>query len=1393
MTPRLRAALFTLVVLLAVMVVSGVVVGVRVPAFAVQSPVQPPARAAQQPPPTAAPTTTPEPLDPAAQRLLQAAAQSEGVSADSLVVGYQSEVALPLTGVSFTYGKVLNRATGESFEVALAPDGTAVDAQEARAREREAYQAAYGKLHPSLAQHLQELAPQDMVQVSIWLDMGGRDASIERIAPEQARTMGAEALDQREAEGRARAAQVHQEVERPLLEVLPTLGARTLGAADTAPLVFAELPAQAVQQLADLPYVDTIDLLVEGGPEEDAGGEKGTGGPELSTAAPASKSNIVNNRGINGAGVTAAVIEGDSIEFANPYLVDGTCGPNASCPCIQEHPTSVGGIMSSTHSAYTGVAPGIGSSLLSGNGETDCLTDWTLAEHQSATNWALGQVARVLNNSYYIETDGVMHNSDRWMDYVFRGYGVLEVKSAGNLGETTANISSPGLGYNTLTVGMVEDKNTITWDDDTMGEISSWKEPAGREKPEVSAVGCGEWVTGSGGLPGIISTGRYSPWVYDQGCGTSYAAPIVTGAGALLIQRNSGLTNWPEPQKAILIATALHNIEGDAGISEIDGAGAVDLAAADTVAANGWWDGRYLTGDSFDAGGDLTVMTIDLYAGERVRVALAYDSNPWGDYTSDPLEGDLDLYLYNPDGSFAAGSFGVDSWEIIDYTAAATGTYTVRIKNFGGSLLSSEGTYAGVAVWPGHYVLTPYEAQTRDAPPGAWNQDSGDDYRFTHPGPWGWNAVGLRSPGTGDYDIFLFNNSVYGDPADHAWLEDSKLGGNGLMDIVVVDGNHAPLGDYYTTVSTYSGSGDYQIEHATHTLDLQSGTYGPYSADGDTLRVWDMYMGSGWTEYVCVVPSGGTADLGVLLFDSDGGVSSSWYQGRSQAVAGADANGAGGKEYLVYTSTDEDWKGVVVYNWGGSSSYNVTVSASPIPACAPTATPTPNLTATATPTRTFTATPTRTFTATPTRTFTPTATRTSTPTPSITPTPTPAGCTTYTSTDVPKSIPDQTTITSTLNVGDWLTLTDVNVGPLNIAHTWDSDLDVFLISPLGTRVELFTDVGSNGANFTDTVLDDECATSIASGTAPFTGCYQPEGSLSAVDGQSSNGVWTLEVTDDMPPDPGTLQSWQLELCRACTGPDPDGDCRPDSEDNCPLVYNPGQENTDAAIDNGPGVPGDDTTVPNGVADKLGDACEEDGDTDNDGLPDKEDTNPLGKEGICEAFAGADDGHPNPAGGDVTNDDNHNGDPAPATGADASDNGPSWDTDNDGAPDGVECTLGHNPRDRKDRPTMKECGGTRDTDGDGLLDAWETCGWGTDPTVVDTDGDTRGDCKEVADVDGNGLVDFVGDTMDYAQAVLLPPASFGETMDFDIDKNGAVDFVGDVMQEAQFALIKGQCN
>ena len=125
------------------------------------------------------------------------------------------------------------------------------------------------------------------------------------------------------------------------------------------------------------------------------------------------------------------------------------------------------------------------------------------------------------------------------------------------------------------------------------------------------------------------------------------------------------------------------------------------------------------------------------------------------------------------------------------------------------------------------------------------------------------------------------------------------------------------------------------------------------------------------------------------------------------------------------------------------------------------------------------------------------------------------------------SVPDLTTTNSnTIVSGVSGIITDINV-QVNITMTWNSDLDVFLVHPDGTRVELFTDVGGSSENFTNTVLDDQAATSITAGTAPFTGSFRPEGSLATLNSKSANGTWRLELSDDAGGDEATLNNWTL--------------------------------------------------------------------------------------------------------------------------------------------------------------------------------------------------------------------------------------------------------------------------
>lgn len=142
-------------------------------------------------------------------------------------------------------------------------------------------------------------------------------------------------------------------------------------------------------------------------------------------------------------------------------------------------------------------------------------------------------------------------------------------------------------------------------------------------------------------------------------------------------------------------------------------------------------------------------------------------------------------------------------------------------------------------------------------------------------------------------------------------------------------------------------------------------------------------------------------------------------------------------------------------------------------------------------------------------------------------------CNTYTSNNVPVAIPDNATVTSTLNISDDYALLDVNVS-LDIAHTAVSDLVLSLIAPNGEEIVLSAHNGNGGANYSGTIFDSEAPTPIVAGSAPFNGRFSPENTLIFLDDTHSSGTWTLQIADDQSNHTGTLSNWGLELCQPPT-------------------------------------------------------------------------------------------------------------------------------------------------------------------------------------------------------------------------------------------------------------------
>lgn len=132
----------------------------------------------------------------------------------------------------------------------------------------------------------------------------------------------------------------------------------------------------------------------------------------------------------------------------------------------------------------------------------------------------------------------------------------------------------------------------------------------------------------------------------------------------------------------------------------------------------------------------------------------------------------------------------------------------------------------------------------------------------------------------------------------------------------------------------------------------------------------------------------------------------------------------------------------------------------------------------------------------------------------------------FNSPSVPVAIVDNDTAFAYITIANGFLVADLNV-MIDITHTWDSDLSIWVTSPGGVNVMLAALLGGSGDNYTQTLFDDEATTPIASGVAPFTGSFIPAQPLSGFDGTNSAGVWTLNVFDGAGGDIGTINQFSL--------------------------------------------------------------------------------------------------------------------------------------------------------------------------------------------------------------------------------------------------------------------------
>ncbi len=124
---------------------------------------------------------------------------------------------------------------------------------------------------------------------------------------------------------------------------------------------------------------------------------------------------------------------------------------------------------------------------------------------------------------------------------------------------------------------------------------------------------------------------------------------------------------------------------------------------------------------------------------------------------------------------------------------------------------------------------------------------------------------------------------------------------------------------------------------------------------------------------------------------------------------------------------------------------------------------------------------------------------------------------------------------------------------IDITHTADADLDISLMAPDGTTIDLSSDNGTFSDNYTNTCFTTALAPGVTSGVAPFTGFFTPEQPFSNFINKSIMGNWTLKVVDDRNTDVGQLNWWSIEIPSKSIAPallsDKDSDTKVQVEKN----------------------------------------------------------------------------------------------------------------------------------------------------------------------------------------------------------------------------------------------------
>lgn len=363
---------------------------------------------------------------------------------------------------------------------------------------------------------------------------------------------------------------------------------------------------------------------------------------------------------LNGSGVTVLVYDGGYAyashnDFGGRLTVRDSSGLSTHATHVSG---TVGGSGVSSSGTYKGMAPsvtiqsygfeydGSGYFLYTNPGDLEANYDQAINTYGAViSNNSIG--TNLASNGFPCEYEGDYGATSMLIDEIVRGslgepmriiWANGNERGNGRCGTLYNTTAPPACAKNHITVG------ALNSDDDSITDFSSWG-PAddGRIKPDISAPGCQ-----LGGDAGVTSCSS-STSSYTTYCGTSMAAPTVTGIGALIIQEWKSLF----PSAPLLLNSTLkillaHNAQdrGNTGPDCQFGYGSVRVK--NTI--------DFLRRESFVeesiSQGELKYYFVDVASGTAfLKATIAWDDPAGALNTIPELVNDIDITATAPDGT----------------------------------------------------------------------------------------------------------------------------------------------------------------------------------------------------------------------------------------------------------------------------------------------------------------------------------------------------------------------------------------------------------------------------------------------------------------------------------------------------------------------------------------------------------------------------------------------------------------------------------------------------------------------------------------------------------------------------------------------------------------------